>query len=98
MVWLAACAATGGDAEDNNNQQQQQRSGQHYPGREITYAEFVSVGMWSKMTKGLKKEEKACLKAPLVYAELMSYIYQGVQGYVRACGAEERCMVLVLVG
>jgi hypothetical protein len=64
----------GGDDEDDGPQQPQQGVGQHYPGREVTYAEFVSVGMWSKMTKGLKKEEKACLKAPLVYAELMSYI------------------------
>lgn len=37
-------------------------------------ADFVSPGMWSAMTKGLSKEEKARLKAPLVYQEVMSYI------------------------
>lgn len=37
-------------------------------------ADFVCAGMWSAMTKGLTKEQKACLKAPLVYQEVMSYI------------------------
>lgn len=63
-------------ADDGTGQQQQmvQGNGQHYPSREITYADFVSDAMWNKMTKGLKKDQKACMKAPLVYAELMSYI------------------------
>lgn len=88
LGWHAASAVAGGDDEDTG--QQQQRSGQHYPSREITYAEFVSPVMWGRMTKGLRKEEKACLKAPLVFAELMSYIKVG--GFCIVCWC---CIILL---
>lgn len=69
-----ALPAAGAEGAADQEQQQQQQSGEHWPSREVTYADFVSDAMWLKMTKGLKKEEKACMKAPLVYQELMSYI------------------------
>jgi hypothetical protein len=38
-------------------------------------ADFVSRGMWEgAITKGFTKQELAVLKAPLVYAEIMSFI------------------------
>eukprot|EP00775_Hariotina_reticulata_P001454 gene1454-1796_t len=40
----------------------------------ITYSEFVSPEWWKRMTRGLSKDERTLLKAPLVYQEVMSYI------------------------
>jgi hypothetical protein len=37
-------------------------------------ADFVSRRMWDKITKGLSRKEVAQLRAPLVFAEIMSYI------------------------
>jgi len=38
-------------------------------------ADFVSKGMWDgAITKGMSKQEVALLRAPLVYAEIMSFI------------------------
>jgi hypothetical protein len=48
-------------------------------GQEITYAEFVSPAFWGRITRALgrqsfSKEQRAAMRAPLVYQEIMSYI------------------------
>lgn len=48
-------------------------------GQEITYAEFVSPAFWGRITRALgrqsfSREQRAAMRAPLVYQEIMSYI------------------------
>jgi hypothetical protein len=41
----------------------------------LLQADFVSRSMWDgRVTKGMTRQELAVLKAPLVYAEIMSFI------------------------
>jgi hypothetical protein len=39
---------------------------------QITYTEFVSQEWWKRMTRGLNRDERVLLKAPLVYQEVWS--------------------------
>ncbi|KIZ02024.1 hypothetical protein MNEG_5936 [Monoraphidium neglectum] len=43
-------------------------------GMEVRFEEFVGRDMWAAVTRGLSKEERSALKAPLVYQEITSYI------------------------
>jgi hypothetical protein len=38
-------------------------------GQEVRYEDFVSREFWREVARGLAKEERAALKAPLVYQE-----------------------------
>jgi hypothetical protein len=46
-------------------------------GSEIRYEEFVSREFFAKLTKGLTREERAALKAPLVHQEVGVLIFTG---------------------
>jgi hypothetical protein len=37
---------------------------------EVRFEEFVGRDMWAAVTRGLSKEERSALKAPLVYQEV----------------------------
>ena len=56
----------------------------------LPQADFVSRGMWEgAITKGMTRQEQGVLKAPLVYAEIMSFIKvrtgRGVLGMKALC-------------